>query len=221
MSFGVDTLGLLTEKLKQLVIDTQDNYESFFDSTQLFKQGKMENNEYFSRMGEFLVSSSALNFLACRVILELKTALDKTGSAKGKGERSSTSPSTSPSTFPSSYPSGSGNSGNIDGGTGSSNSGGGGGFGVDGFISAGGHAGSSTSPSTSPSSHSTYPSTQSPTGEEYDFPLPQEVPTYKPVDIIITKPDSLDSKGLKKNCIVCAASIPKQAKFCNKCGNSQ
>ncbi len=215
MSFGVDTLGLLIEKLKQLVNDTQDNYESFFDSTQLFKQGKMESNEYFSRMGEFLVSSSALNFLACRVILELKTALDKTGSAKGKGERSSISPSTSPSTFPSSYPSGSGNSGNIDGGTGSSS--GGGGFGVDGFISAGGHAGSSPSPS----SHSTYPSAQSPTSEEYDFPLPQEVPTYKPVDIIITKQDSLDSKGLKKNCIVCAASIPKQAKFCNKCGNSQ
>ncbi len=144
MSFGVDTLGLLIEKLKQLVNDTQDNYESFFDSTQLFKQGKMESNEYFSRMGEFLVSSSALNFLACRVILELKTALDKTGSTKGKGERSSTSPpSTSPSTFPSSYPSGSGN-----GGSGSGS--GGGGFGVDGFISACGHAGS-PSPSPSPS----------------------------------------------------------------------
>ena len=218
MSFGVDTLGLLIEKLKQLVNDTQDNYESFFDSTQLFKQGKMESNEYFSRMGEFLVSSSALNFLACRVILELKTALDKTGSTKGKGERSSTSPpSTSPSTFPSSYPSGSGN-----GGSGSYSGGGGGGFGVDGFISAGGHAGSSsTSSSPPPSSPSTYPSAPSSTSEEYDFPLPQEVPTYKPVDIIITKQDSLDSKGLKKNCIVCAASIPKQAKFCNKCGNSQ
>jgi hypothetical protein len=219
MSFGVDTLGLLIEKLKQLVNDTQDNYESFFDSTQLFKQGKMESNEYFSRMGEFLVSSSALNFLACRVILELKTALDKTGSTKGKGERSSTSPpSTSTSTFPSSYPSGTGN-----GGSGSYSGGGGGGFGVDGFISAGGHAGSSSpsSPSSPPSSPSTYPSAPSSTSEEYDFPLPQEVPTYKPVDIIITKQDSLDSKGLKKNCIVCAASIPKQAKFCNKCGNSQ
>ena len=136
MSFGVDTLGLLIEKLKQLVNDTQDNYESFFDSTQLFKQGKMESNEYFSRMGEFLVSSSALNFLACRVILELKTALDKAGSAKGKGERSGTSPST----IPSSYPSGSGNSGNIDGG------GAGGGFGVDGFISAGGNVGSPPPP---------------------------------------------------------------------------
>jgi len=210
MSFGVDTLGLLIEKLKQLVNDTQDNYESFFDSTQLFKQGKMESNEYFSRMGEFLVSSSALNFLACRVILELKTALDKAGSAKGKGERSGTSPST----IPSSYPSGSGNSGNIDGGSA------GGGFGVDGFISAGGNVGSPSSPS-SPSSHSIYPSSSPPTNEGYDLPLPQEVPTYKPVDIIITKQDLPDSKGLKKNCIVCAASIPKQAKFCNKCGNSQ
>lgn len=210
MSFGVDTLGLLIEKLKQLVNDTQDNYESFFDSTQLFKQGKMESNEYFSRMGEFLVSSSALNFLACRVILELKTALDKAGSAKGKGERSGTSPST----IPSSYPSGSGNSGNIDGGSA------GGGFGVDGFISAGGNVGSPSSPS-SPSSHSIYPSGSPPTSEEYDLPLPQEVPTYKPVDIIITKQDLPNSKGLKKNCIVCAASIPKQAKFCNKCGNSQ
>lgn len=207
MSFGVDTLGLLIEKLKQLVNDTQDNYESFFDSTQLFKQGKMESNEYFSRMGEFLVSSSALNFLACRVILELKTALDKAGSAKGKGERSGTSPST----IPSSYPSGSGNSGNIDGGSA------GGGFGVDGFISAGGNVGSPSSPS----SHSIYPSASPPTNEGYDLPLPQEVPTYKPVDIIITKQDLPNSKGLKKNCIVCAASIPKQAKFCNKCGNSQ
>lgn len=206
MSFGVDTLGLLIEKLKQLVNDTQDNYESFFDSTQLFKQGKMESNEYFSRMGEFLVSSSALNFLACRVILELKTALDKAGSAKGKGERSGTSPST----IPSSYPSGSGNSGNIDGGSA------GGGFGVDGFISAGGNAGPSSS-----SSHFTYPLAPPPTSEEYDLPLTQEVPTYKPVDIIITKQDLPNSKGLKKNCIVCAASIPKQAKFCNKCGNSQ
>ena len=215
MSFGVDTLGLLIEKLKQLVNDTQDNYESFFDSTQLFKQGKMESNEYFSRMGEFLVSSSALNFLACRVILELKTALDKTGSAKGKGERSSTSPpSTSPSTFPSSYPSGSGNSGNTWR------------YGGEwrrwfwsGWFYICWRSCGILLPS--PSSHSTYPSAPSPTSEEYDFPLPQEVPTYKPVDIIITKQDSLDSKGLKKNCIVCAASIPKQAKFCNKCGNSQ
>ena len=49
MSFGVDTLGGLIEKLKQLVNETQDQYETFFDYTQLFKQGKMDNKEYFSK----------------------------------------------------------------------------------------------------------------------------------------------------------------------------
>lgn len=201
MSFGVDTLGGLIEKLKQLVNDTQNNYESFFDSTQLFKQGKMDNNEYFSRMGEFLVSSSALNFLSCRVILELKSAMDKNISAKGKNDRSASQ------TIP---------SGNIGGSTG----GGGGGFGVDGFISTGGNVGP-TSPSPSPSTTSPSPSPS--LNEEYDLPLPQEAPTFKPVDIIITKQDRSNSntKDAKKNCIVCNASIPKQAKFCNKCGNSQ
>lgn len=194
MSFGVDTLGGLTEKLKQLVNDTQNNYESFFDSTQLFKQGKMESNEYFSRMGEFLVSSSALNFLSCRVILELKSAMDKNISAKGKNERSASS------TIPSV----------------NSGSGGGaaGGFGVDGFISTGGSAGAaSTAPSPTFNSQSL--------NEEYDLPLPQEAPTFKPVDIVITKQEPSNTQGSKKNCIVCTALIPKQAKFCNKCGNSQ
>lgn len=194
MSFGVDTLGGLIEKLKTLVNDTQNNYESFFDSTQLFKQGKMDSNEYFSRMGEFLVSSSALNFLSCRVIIELKSAMDKNISAKGKNERSPSS----------TMPSGSG--GNISGS-------GSGGFGVSGFISAGGNVGpGSTSSSSSSSSN-----------EEYDLPLPQEAPTFKPVDIVITKQETLNTntKGAKKSCIVCTASIPKQAKFCNKCGNSQ
>jgi len=204
MSFGVDTLGGLVEKLKQLVNDTQNNYESFFDSTQLFKQGKMESNEYFSRMGEFLVSSSALNFLSCRVILELKSAMDKNISAKGKNERSASS------TIPSA------NSANMSGSGAAA-----GGFGVDGFISTGGSAGpvSTASPSASPSSPPSFTSRS--INEEYDLPLPQEAPTFKPVDIVITKQDQSDTKGSKKNCIVCNALIPKQAKFCNKCGNSQ
>lgn len=82
MSFGVDTLGALIEKLKQLVNETQDKYESFFDNTQLFRQGKMDNKEYFTKMGEYLVSSSALNFLTSRIILEIKSVLDKGVSGK-------------------------------------------------------------------------------------------------------------------------------------------
>jgi len=168
----------------------------------------MDSNEYFSRMGEFLVSSSALNFLSCRVILELKSVMDKNISAKGKNERSpsSTMPSGSGGNISGS---GSGDSGVGAGGSGGSG-GSGGGFGVSGFISAGGNMGPGST--SSPSSN-----------EEYDLPLPQEAPTFKPVDIVITKQETLNTntKGAKKSCIVCTASIPKQAKFCNKCGNSQ
>ncbi|MDR4511695.1 MAG: zinc ribbon domain-containing protein [Nitrososphaeraceae archaeon] len=80
--FGVDTLGGLTEKLKQLIDDTQVQYESLIDSTQLYKQGKMNEKEYFASIGKYLIASSALNFLAIKVILELKSAFDKGSSIK-------------------------------------------------------------------------------------------------------------------------------------------
>jgi hypothetical protein len=183
MSFGVDTLGGLIEKLKQLVNETQDQYESFFDNTQLFKQGKMDNKEYFTKMGEYLVSSSALNFLTSRIILEIKTVLDK-----GVSRKSSVGDS-SPISMP---PPGIGAGGSSSGG---------GGFGIDSFVNSGGPTNSLK--------------------KDYDLPKPQEAaPSFKPVDIMIPKPDS-DTNKERKNCIACTASIPKQAKFCNKCGNSQ
>lgn len=76
-SFGVDTLGGLTEKLKQLITDTQNAYETLIDSTQRYKQGKMNEKEYFSSIGKYLIASSAMNFLAIKVILEIKSAIDK------------------------------------------------------------------------------------------------------------------------------------------------
>jgi hypothetical protein len=90
MSFGVDTLGGLTEKLKQLVNDTQNLYESFIDANQLYKQGKMGEKEFFGRIGDYLVATSAMNFLAVRVILEMKTAMEKGTSIKSPTGGSST-----------------------------------------------------------------------------------------------------------------------------------
>ena len=116
-SFGVDTLGGLTEKLKQLIDDTQNQYESLIGSTERFKQGKMKDKEYFASIGKYLIASSALNFLAVRVILELKSAFDKGSSLKsptgGFVEPSSKESSTN--------------------------------FGIGGFISGGGHVGGNTS----------------------------------------------------------------------------
>lgn len=98
MSFGVDTLGALTEKLKQIINDTQVRYESFIDSTQLYKQAKVNEKEYFSKIGEYLVATSAMNFLAIRVILEIKSTMEKGSSLKNTsgGLASSSSSSSSP-----------------------------------------------------------------------------------------------------------------------------
>src|SRR5262245_30287563 len=165
MAFGVDTLGGLSEKLKQLVNDTQNHYESFLDANQLYKQGKIGEKEFFANIGDYLVAVSALNFLAVRVIIEMKTAMEKGTSVKSPGGGNS---------FPSA-PQAS--------------------FGVGGFVGTGGTAGQSAG--------------------GYTLPSPQE-PTFRPVEIEIPKP-----KAGTKSCIVCGASIPAHAKFCNKCGRSQ
>ena len=181
MSFGVDALGGLTEKLRQLVNDTQEKYESFIDDTQLFKQGKINEKEFFAKIGEYLVAFSALNFLAIRVILELKSAVDK-----GTSVKSSTGGMVLTGAPPQA------------------------GFGVGGFIGTGGSMGSTSTP------------------QEYSLPSPQQTeqqePKFKPITMEVTRPNMPDT-GTKnpstKNCRVCGSTIPSQAKYCNKCGNSQ
>ena len=121
MSFGVDTLGGLTEKLKQLVNDIQELYESFIDANQLYKQGKMSDKEFFARIGEYLVATSAMNFLAVRVLIEMKAAMEKGTSIKSP---------TGGSSYPSAPQAG---------------------FGVGGFVGAGGTVGPAAGEYTLPS----------------------------------------------------------------------
>ena len=87
------------------------------------------------------------------------------------------------------------------------------GFGIDGFVNAGGNVGSGAN---------TMPQ-----------PLSQQEPKLKPVDIDIKRDFSKQDEktgggkpissqiGETKNCIVCGVTIPKKAKFCSRCGNSQ
>jgi hypothetical protein len=183
-SGAVDVLGSLTEKLKQQINDTQDQYESFIDATQLYKQGKMNEKEYFAKIGDYLVSTSALDFLAIRVILEMKSAIDKGTSMKNATGGTAASSSSPPAPQAS--------------------------FGIGGFVGTGGTIGGAGG------------------GEEYTMPAPQQQePTFKPVDIELERSSKKSSSGkettttITKGCIVCGSAIPKQAKFCSKCGNPQ
>ena len=143
MSFGVDTLGALTEKLKQLVNDTQDMYESFIDANQLYRQGKMSDREFFAKIGEYLVATSALNFLAVRVIFEIKTAIEKGTSIKSP---------TGESSVPSAPQAG---------------------FGIGGFVGTGGTVGPPPPSSAASGNEYTLPSPQEPTFKPVDIELPK------------------------------------------------
>ena len=77
MSSAMDNLGDLIEKLRHMINDIQDQYESFIDSNQLYKQGKVNEREFFASVGNYLVAMSAMNFLAIQVILEIKSAIEK------------------------------------------------------------------------------------------------------------------------------------------------
>ena len=192
-SFGVDTLGGLTEKLKQLIIDTQNQYETLIDSTQRYKQGKMNDKEYFSSIGKYLIASSAMNFLAIKVILEVKSAIDKGSSIKN-----------STGGIPEPH----------------SNIGSPGGFGIGGFIGGGGGSVGSIENSRIQASDSQQQSSSSliePSLKPVDIEI--EKPSHDTTNSAYV--DSLKDNKTFKNCIVCGVSIPTKAKFCSKCGNSQ
>jgi len=94
MSFGdVDTLTLLFDKLQNLLNDTQGYYESFLDTNGLYKQGKLSEKEFFEKLGDYVVAYSALEFLAVKVIFELKKSLDKNSGGKSDAATSGTMPS--------------------------------------------------------------------------------------------------------------------------------
>jgi hypothetical protein len=176
MTSEVDTLGELTEKLKRLIDDIQNQYESFIDSNQLYKQRKVNEKAFFGSIGDYMVAMSALNFLAIRVILEMKSTMDKRVSIKNtSGEMASPSTDTD-------------------------------------------RASNDTDPlqNTGSSVH---------VGEEYTMPKPQQPqqqePTFKPIDIEVRRSSVYNKETTIKSCIVCGSIIPKQAKFCSKCGNSQ
>jgi hypothetical protein len=77
MPFGVDVLGTLSEKLKQLTNEAKDQHSSFTDLTKLYTEEQINEKDFFSNILNYVVTTSALTFLMVRVILELRSALEK------------------------------------------------------------------------------------------------------------------------------------------------
>ena len=76
MSFGeVDTLNMLFDKLQSLFDESQGYYESFLDTNNMYKKGQLSDKEFFEKLGDYTVAYSALEFLAIKVIFELKKSV--------------------------------------------------------------------------------------------------------------------------------------------------
>lgn len=121
LSFGVDVLGALSEKLKSQNTDTTNLFKNFSELFERYKNNeKMNEKEVISNFLTYLISFSATNFLMIRVLLELKTSIQKGTSIKD---------STGGEMMP----------GSTSGATSSS------GFGIGGFIDTGGSAGQTNS----------------------------------------------------------------------------
>ncbi|QUC64333.1 zinc-ribbon domain-containing protein [Nitrosopumilus sp. K4] len=81
MSFGeVDTLNMLFDKLDSLFNESQGYYESFLDTNNMYKKGQLSDKEFFQKLGDYVVAYSALEFLAIKVLFELKKSM---GSGSG------------------------------------------------------------------------------------------------------------------------------------------
>lgn len=82
MSFSpsgeVDTLNMLYEKLENLFNESQNYYESFLDTNNLYKKGQISDKEFFEQLGDYVVAYSALEFLAIKVLFEVKKSMSKT-----------------------------------------------------------------------------------------------------------------------------------------------
>ena len=90
MSLGeVDTLNLLTEKLENLFNESQGYYEGFLDANNLYKAGKLSDKEFFAKLGDYTVAYSALEFLAIKVVLEIKKSLDRMAGGQAPGQTQS------------------------------------------------------------------------------------------------------------------------------------
>lgn len=198
----VDTLNALFEKLENLLNESQGYYESFLDANNAFKQGKISEKEFFSKLGDYTVAYSALEFLAVRALFEVKKALDKMSGGVA------TSNTELPGAGPGSAPGGLGNFGTA------AQAGGG--------MTAGSGSGM-TQPQQQPQAQQQQQSSgappsivSSPQSGSQSASVPASVPS--PEAAAAESANSAAGSGVS-NCPSCGSATKKpNAKFCTKCG---
>ena len=75
----VDTLNMLFDKLDSLFNESQGYYESFLDTNNMYKKGQLSDKEFFQKLGDYVVAYSALEFLAIKVMFEIRKSLKSGG----------------------------------------------------------------------------------------------------------------------------------------------
>ncbi len=87
MSFGeVDTLNMLFDKVSNLFDESQGYYEAFLDTNNMYKKGQLSDKEFFQKLGDYVVAYSALEFLAIKVLFEMKKSMGSgTGNTQSPG----------------------------------------------------------------------------------------------------------------------------------------
>ncbi len=63
--------------MRNLLNDIQGSYESFVEAYTLYSEGKIDEDAFFRRVGDYLMQFSSLTFLIVKVILELDNAIGK------------------------------------------------------------------------------------------------------------------------------------------------
>ncbi len=74
---GREEISYRAEKLKKMIAEIQEQYENLIDTAQLYRKNSINDKEFLFRLGDYMKSMSAINFLSTQILLDLKTVFDE------------------------------------------------------------------------------------------------------------------------------------------------
>lgn len=74
---GQEETSYRADKLKKMIADIQEQYENLIDTAQLYRKSSINDKEFLFKLGDYMKSMSAINFLSTQILLDLKTVFDE------------------------------------------------------------------------------------------------------------------------------------------------